>query len=179
MELIGDNIILRKAKESDLASIYHNVYSDETLFEFMFFEPTNSFSEGCLRLKRSIEFQKNTNSYFIALKDTDEAIGFCGVREIEPGIFCETGICIASKYQNLGYGKEALSLLLSLVFSYLQGSKFIYECACDNVKSKKLCQKFGFKYIYTKEEVRNRDGLEFKIEHYELTIDSYLLNRNK
>ena len=125
--LEGKNIILRKANQNDLDNIFNNIWSDDEIAKYMFWEPTKKYDDAIDRLNRSIEFQKNNYAYFVALKDTDETIGFCGIREIDNKVYAETGLCIASKYQGRGFGKELLKLLLVLVFNKLNANKFIYE----------------------------------------------------
>lgn len=172
--LVGNNIILRKAKISDLDYIYNNIWSDRNIASFMFWEPTSTYKDAIDRLNRSIEFQKNNYAYFICLKSSDEPIGFCGIKETMPGIFCETGLCIASFYQSKGYGKEVLGLLLDLAFNKLHALKFIYACREDNIKSIRLCQSFRFKFLYLKKELRKWDNKEFVCKYFELSKNNYL-----
>ena len=60
-----------------------------------FFGPTNNLEEARDRLVRSIEFQKDRYGFFVALKETDEAIGFCCINEVETNIYADSGLCIA------------------------------------------------------------------------------------
>lgn len=172
--LEGKNIILRKANQNDLENIFNNVWSDENIAKYMFWKPTKTYEDAVDRLNRTIEFQKIYHAYFVVLKDTDEAIGFSGVYEVEKGVYAESGLCIATKYQGMGYGKELLSLLLNLAFNKLNADKFIYECMNDNIKSKRLCLSFGFKYTHSKLEVRKYDNKEFNCNYYELNKEDYI-----
>ena len=171
-ELVGKRIILRKAKVSDLESMYYNVWSNNEIAKYMFWEKTNSYEAAIDRLNRSIEFQKNNFAYFIALNSTDEAIGFCGIKKEGNTVF-ETGICIAEQYQNQGLGSEVLEVLLKLAFNVLNANNFIYACMIDNVRSEKMCLKYGFKYLETKKEIRKWDGEELMINYYELSLTDY------
>ena len=111
----GNNIVLRKAKFDDYNAMLKNVWGNEDVYQWMLFKPTFTIDEAIDRINRSIIFQKDNYAYFIAIKDTDEAIGLCGIREYDFMHYEESGICIAPKYQGMGYGKEVLSLLLSLI----------------------------------------------------------------
>lgn len=170
--LIGENIILRKAKESDYKSMLENVWSDEEIYKWMLFKPTLTESDAIARTKRSIEFQKDHYAYFIALKATDEAIGLCAINEYEPSKFEECGICIGTKYQGQGYGKEVLNALLSMVFENLGGELFKYSYFQDNIKSKNLAAYFNFEYSDTSEIIRPWD-------HAKRTIDNCYLTKLK
>ena len=55
-----------------------------------------------------MEFQKNNFAYYIALKDSDIAIGLCAIREYDSGSYEERGICLGTDYQGKGYGKEVI-----------------------------------------------------------------------
>ena len=81
--LVGERIILRKAKPSDYSSMLKNIWSEEEVYKWMLFKPTLTEIEAIDRTNRSIEFQKDHYAYFVALKDTDEAIGYCGIKEYE------------------------------------------------------------------------------------------------
>ena len=104
----GERLIIRKARMSDLDSIFSNIYSDEALLETMFLEIAKSKEDASARLMRTIEFQKDKPLFFVALKETDEVIGLCGIQEEAAGIYSEAGICIARKHQHQGYASEVL-----------------------------------------------------------------------
>ena len=66
-------------------------------------------------MKRTIAFEeKPENKYalFVYLKKTGEAIGFAGMRELEPGIYEETGIALGPEFVQKGYGRQILTTLL-------------------------------------------------------------------
>ncbi|MCQ2087812.1 MAG: GNAT family N-acetyltransferase [Bacilli bacterium] len=171
--LIGENIILRKAKESDYKSMLENVWSDEEIYKWMLFKPTLTESDAIARTKRSIEFQKDHYAYFIALKATDEAIGLCAINEYEPSKFEECGICIGTKYQGQGYGKEVVTLLLGLVYNELNGKFFKYGYFIENKKSQKLAAYFGFEFLNREEIIRPWDGTKKIVEQCILSKEKY------
>ena len=150
--LESKNIVLRKAKLSDYKSMLENVWSDEEVYNLMLFTPTKTEEEAIERCNKSILYQKTNYAYFITLKDTDEAIGFCAIKEYEPNRYKECGIGIGTKYQGKGFGKEVLELLLDLAFNKLHCEFFQYGYFEDNVKSKALANHYGFKF-YSKEEI--------------------------
>jgi len=163
-----EHLILRKAEEKDLEQIWHNIWEDESIAKMMLWKPTHTYEEAKDRLRKTIEYQKNTHAYFVCLKDTDEPIGFAGVKEEGEGIFEESGICIARKFQGLDYGKEVVKTLLDLTFRKLGGKKFIYSCFRENEKSAKLCKSLGFQYTHSVDEVRGWDGYHYTSDYYEL-----------
>ncbi len=143
----------------------------------MLYTPTKTIEDAKDRLNRSIIFQKDHYAYFVALKDTDEAIGLCGIKEFEPNRWEECGICIGTKYQHKGYGKEILSLLLDLAFNKLNANDFRYAYYPDNIKSKRLAEHFGFTYDHTEEMIRPWDQSKMVIDLCLLTKEKYVRNK--
>ena len=156
----GKRVCLRKAREEDWSSMLKNVWSDEAVYRWMLFQPTLTEEEARDRARRSIAFQKDHYAYFVALKDTDEAIGFCGITETSPGHFEETGICVGTAFQGMGLGKEILALLLDLTFEKLGAEDARYGYFQDNERSKALAEHFGFHYDHTYTRTRPWDGAE-------------------
>ena len=170
---IGKNIILRKAKMSDTENMLKNVWSDERVFSSMLFQPTFTLSDADERCQTSIKFQQDHYAYFIALKDTDEAIGLCAITEYEPNKYAECGICIGVNHQGKGYGKEVVALLLDLAFNELGADTFKYSYFIENTKSKNLAKSFGFEYLNSEDIVRPWDNAKKKIDNCILTKDKY------
>ena len=170
--LEGQNIRLRKAREGDYQSMLKHVWGDESVYRWMLYQPTLIEEAAMDRCRRSMDYQKEHYAYFVALKETDEAIGLCAIKENEPGHFEESGICIGTAFQGKGYGKEIVALLLELVFTRLGAEDCRYGYFHDNEKSRKVAEYFGFRYEKTYELVRPWDG-SLK------TIDSCILTRNE
>ena len=175
--LEGERIRLRKAEEKDWASMLKNVWGDEAVYRWMLYAPTRTEEDAKERCQRSRIFQQDHLAWFVALKTTDEAIGLCALREIEKGHFEESGICIGTKYQGLGYGKEIVALLLALAFEKLGAADFRYSYFQDNEKSKRLAAHFGFQYEKTYELTRPWDGSVKKIDSCVLTREQYRKGR--
>ena len=175
--LIGKNIVLRKARESDWQSMLENVWGDEEVYRWMLFQPTLTQEEAKERCRRSILYQKDHYAWFVALKDTDEAVGLCAIREDSPGHWEESGICIGTKCQGRGYGREIVGLLLDLAFLKLGAEDLRYGYYRDNIRSKKLAESFGFRYERTYEMTRPWDGARKVIDSCVLTGEEYLAGR--
>ena len=169
----GEHIRLRKARETDWASMLKNVWGDEAVYRWMLYQPTLTEEDAKERCRRSMVYQKDHLAWFVALKDTDEAIGLCAIRETEKGHFEESGICIGTRYQGLGYGKEIVSVLLALAFEEFSAEDIRYGYFQDNEKSKKLAEFFGFQYDQTYELTRPWDGTVKRIDSCLLTKEQY------
>ena len=66
--LITENLILRKAKLTDLELIWKNVWSDEQIAENMLWKVTKTREEAVERLNRTIKYQADNYAYFVCLK---------------------------------------------------------------------------------------------------------------
>ena len=172
--LESKNIRLRKAKFSDYESMYYNVWSVEEVYKWMLFPKTESLDDALDRVKRSIEYQETNYAYFVCLKETDEAIGFCGIKKMDNNTYSESGICVGPNYQGKGYGKEILSLLLDLVFNKLNGEVFEYGAFKENIKSINLAKKMSFTFDHSTIILRSYDNLAVNVNYYHLTKKDYL-----
>lgn len=166
MYLETEHLILRKARLDDLDSIWHNVWEDASIAEKMLWKTTTTLEDATDRIKRTINYQSQIPAYFVCLKESDEPIGFAGIKEEKPGVFEDCGICIASKYQGRGYGKEVVNALIYLAFDLLHGKEFIYGCFHENEKSKGLAKSLGFKYTHSVDEVRKWDGYQYQADYF-------------
>lgn len=54
--LTTENLVLRKAKVTDLNKIWKNVWSDEKIAETMLCEPTKEYEAAVDRLNRTIKY---------------------------------------------------------------------------------------------------------------------------
>ena len=178
-QLEGNNIVLRKAMNKDYQSMLYNVWGDESVWEYMLFKPVYTLEDAKERCKWSYNYQQENYAYFVALKDNDEAIGLCGIKEYEQGHFEEIGICIGKEYHNRGLGKEIVSLLLELAFDKLDAIDFKYGCFQDNIISRKLVEHFGFHYEYTYSIERPWDKSKKTIDSFLLTQKEYYSNLSR
>ena len=177
--LEGEHIRLRRAKPADWKSMLENVWGNEAVYRWMLFPPALTEEAARERCTRSMAYQQDHPAWFVALKSTDEAIGLCAIRDDGERHYEEAGICVGTKYQGLGYGKEIVSLLLKLVFLDLGAKDVRYGYFRDNEKSKKLAEHFGFRYDGTYELTRPWDGAVKTIDTSLLTREQYMKQGEK
>ena len=142
-----DRLILRKARFDDLDLIFNNVWSDESLTKNMLWKVTTNYDDAVERMKRTIKFQSENYAYFVCLKESDEPIGFAGIYEKEPGVYEDTGICIATKYQKKGYGTRLL-LSIEKCFSENRFELFTSTRSLSNIK---MYERMGYNSFDTKD----------------------------
>ena len=86
-ELETNRLLLRKSRKQDLENIYNNIWSSKEVSKSMLWDYTKTIEEAELRLNKTITYQKYNYAYFVCLKETDEVIGFAGIKKIEEGIY--------------------------------------------------------------------------------------------
>lgn len=87
VKLETKDLILKKAEFEDWKTIYYNLWRHKESAKYMLWQPTETDEDAKDRMKRTIAFEeKPENKYalFVYLKKTGEAIGFAGMRELEP-----------------------------------------------------------------------------------------------
>ena len=137
VKLETKDLILKKAEFEDWKTIYYNLWRHKESAKYMLWQPTETDEDAKDRMKRTIAFEeKPENKYalFVYLKKTGEAIGFAGMRELEPGIYEETGIALGPEFVQKGYGRQILTTLLEEAGKL--GAKEFHAC---NRITRSLC----------------------------------------
>ena len=149
------HLIIDKAKYEDWKDIYHNVWSREETKRYMFWNLTTSEDDARDRMLRTLNYQsEHPYAYFIYLKETMKAIGFCGFHICGEDAVEECGIALGPEYTHRGLGKEVVYGLVDYVFNKLNMKTFVYRCREENEASRKLALSCGFEYVrkYTDEK---------------------------
>ncbi|MBE7082697.1 MAG: GNAT family N-acetyltransferase [Clostridiales bacterium] len=173
------DLILGKAKQEDLQSIYNNYWNSEKTSKFMLWVPQKNLEEAQERLDKTIAFQKDHLAFLIYEKATGEAIGQAAMIEIEEGIWEDGGVGMGEKFVGKGYGKQVLNCFIDYLFSELNAQKIICSCHPDNTPSKKLQQACGMKFTHTQEFTRKKDGVTYNAEYYAITREEWATLREK
>lgn len=157
--LISDRLVLRKIYESDAKEIYDGFVNQE---EFLYYanKEKRTLQEEIDSLK-GIENKYESNNYFnwiITLKDTGKIIGSINANKyINDDLIIS--YAIDNRYTNNGYMKEALKLVLDYLLNEVKVEKVYCGCCIENIKSKKVMEKY-MNYVTTlKNHVTLKDGL--------------------
>ena len=171
-----ERLILRPWREADAKALYKYA-SDPDIGPIAGWPPHTSV-ENSLDIIRSVFAAPET--YAVVLKDTDEPVGCCGImfadRSHTAGLEsaeAEIGYWIGKAYWGKGLIPEAAMALLSRCFNEL-GLKAVwcgyYE---GNIKSKRVCEKCGFKYNHSEFDIVSPLG-DKRTEHfYRMTKEDY------
>ena len=111
-QLEAKDIILGKAKQEDLHSIYNNYWCSEKTAKFMLWIPQKNLADKTFTLS-------------VYDKATGEAIGQAAMIEIEDGIWEDGGIGMGERCVGKGYGKQILNCFFDYLFGELNAKKVI------------------------------------------------------
>ena len=131
-----DRLQLKHPVFSDWEGMYRNLWCHRESAEFMLWNVTTSPEEAQERMRRSIAFQEGKPAWFVFEKCSGEPMGFAGFREIEPGVFEDTGIAVGPAFVGKGYGKEILNLLTRIAKEQYGAVGFIASCRSRNSASR-------------------------------------------
>ena len=155
--LESEHLRLRKARETDWRSMMKHIWGDEAVWQWMLFPPARTDSEAMDRCRTCMRYQQERYAWFVALKDTDEAVGLCAMKETKSGHFEECSI--GTGFQGKEYGKEIVSLLLDLAFEKPGAADFRFDCSFS--------------------ETRGWDGSVRQVDTFVLTRDEYRRRKQK
>lgn len=165
VQLETPDLILKKAQFSDWKDIYRNLWCHAESAKYMLWDVTTTDEAAQARMNRTIEFEKrNKYALFVYEKATGQAIGFCGMQELEPGIYEETGLALGPEYTRKGYGKQAASTMIAEAFRL--GATEFHACArSQNAASLQLQASLGFRYAREEEKIDPRNGESYTMIH--------------
>ena len=165
------DLILDKGKIEDWKLMYENVWRHEETARYMMWKPKQTEQEGYEMTQGLIEFQKvNPTMYFVYEKESKMPIGYAGMKEMDEGIFEDSGIAAGPRFCGKGYGKQILCALLKQAFEERGAERFIYSCWAENVISNNLAKSVGLKFIRSEEMIDQRSGKKFIMNYYEKNV---------
>ena len=165
-----ESLILDKAKFSDWAEMYCNVWSQPESARYMDWNITASEEAAKIRIVKTIAFQKEHDTYVVYEKSSGKAIGFAGVEKTEPYIYQEAGICLGPNYVGKGFGKQILQGLIQYCREQFGAKEFIYSTRDENTASNRLAKSFGFSIISSEAKTDGKDGHRYNLLQYSLKL---------
>lgn len=142
-----ERLILRNWKDSD-RDLFREINRDSKVMEF--FPYRRSHEETDAMMERVKQLIANTGFcfYAMALKETDEPMGFCGLSDaMLPGILpdgtIEIGWRLATRFWGHGYVTEAASALLDYGFRIKGLSEIVAFAVEANHRSTAVMQRLG------------------------------------
>jgi len=143
----GQNVFLRILRKSDTSSLIRITNDNDTL-KFMSLHCPFALKHARALVSNAQKGLKNNSSYDfgIFLKNNKLLVGVIRLMNINKiNKNCEVGFWIGKEYQNNGYSKEALKLVLNFGFKRLILFRISAKIMHLNTTSVNLVEKFGFK----------------------------------
>lgn len=163
-----DRLILRPWQDADAAALYK--YACDPDIGPVAGWPPHTSVENSLEIIRTVFAAPET--YAVVLKSTGEPVGSCGIMfsnslhtaEMKSGE-AEIGYWIGKPYWGQGLIPEAVKALLARCFDDLHLAAVWCGYYEGNHKSKRVCEKCGFKYHHRNEAITSPLG-DTRTEHF-------------
>ena len=172
-----ERLILREWRESDSCDLYEYAKSD-LVGPNAGWKPHKSEDESKEIIKM---FINNNDTYAIVLKSENKVIGGIGLHNRKPDEkLCnleqrEIGYVLSPTYWGNGYVPEAVNYLLDYAFNELDLDLIWCGHFDFNNNSKRVNEKCGFKYKFTKDEkLKLLDNKEVKTLYYNISKSEYI-----
>lgn len=178
-----DRLILRPWRDSDAEALFKYA-SDPDVGPIAGWAPHPTVDYS-LEIIRTVFADPEV--YAVVLKATGEPIGCCGIMTAD-GLHsaemnqreAEIGYWIGKPYWGQGLIPEAVKALLSRCFHELNLDAVWCGYYDGNAKSKRVCEKSGFRYHHTNPDITSPLG-DTRTEHFYLLTrqDYHVLNHSK
>jgi RimJ/RimL family protein N-acetyltransferase len=179
----GKIVRLRGIELSDLDKIMED-FNKLELRRFLATPLPFSREEEKEWIKSTWERKRKGQAYLFAIeeKKTKEYLGSCGLESIDNiNRTCELGIAIYKRENwGRGYGTDALKVLLSIAFDYLNFHRVELRVYDYNIRGIKAYEKVGFRKVGTRRKCRYFEGEYFDEVIMDILREEWLLlNKEK
>lgn len=168
VQLKTKRLLLRESIVED-APVLYEMTNDPEVMKYTGDVMFKSVEETKELIRNYPDYQKYTyGRWTTIIKETNEIIGWCGLKYIEDLKETDLGFRFMKKYWNRGYGTEASIACLQHGFEQLGMQQIIAQVYKDNGASQRVLQKLGFTYwkeLYDKDD----SWLVFRIKKEEFT----------
>ncbi|MGI9351849.1 MAG: GNAT family N-acetyltransferase [Rhizobiaceae bacterium] len=144
-----ERLLIRNWREQD-RDLFYLINSDDKVMEFFPFRRDRATSDELMDILRDCVAETGYGFTPIILKETDQAIGFCGLADINtedgfPGTGVEIGWRLATEHWQKGYVTEAARKLLEFAFFKLEKQEIVSFAVHDNYRSFAVMKRLGMK----------------------------------
>ncbi|MGF0538527.1 GNAT family N-acetyltransferase [Agrobacterium sp. ES01] len=144
-----ERLRLRNWREED-RNLFREINRDPKVMEYFPFRRSHEEADILFERVRTTIREDGIGFYAVALKDSDEAIGFCGLSnanlapELPDGVI-EIGWRLATRFWGHGYVTEAARALLSFGFDTCGFNEIVSFAVAENHRSTAVMQRIGLK----------------------------------
>lgn len=139
-------LILREFSSED-AQFMYDLNLDSEVMKYTGDLPFSSIKESQDFLENYSDYKKNGfGRWVVCLKETDEPIGWCGLKLNEENIV-DLGFRFFKKHWGKGYATESAQACLDFGFQTLDISEIIGRAATENGASVRVLEKLGMEFF--------------------------------
>ncbi|HWQ50348.1 MAG TPA: GNAT family N-acetyltransferase [Terriglobales bacterium] len=144
-----ERLILRPLAVSDAGHIYVSWTSDPEVERFMVWELHGSVADTVAWLAGVEKGLESNTSYMwgVVSRETGLLIGSAGIGYVEAHGCFELGYNFMKTAWGMGYATETGRAILDFARETLSQRRFFCRHAVENVRSQRVIEKLGFKYV--------------------------------
>ncbi len=170
-----DRLIVRDEKESDLNDMFR-LWSDKNVMYYLDDIMTETIEETAENLKNAIA---NSDGHYFCVCDkvSGSYMGNVGytISDITPfGKIVHMGYLLLPEYQGKGYMTEAVKRVIDFAFSDDGCIRITTGCYSDNVASKRVMEKAGFRKEGERIKAQYHDGVMKDRLDYAINKSEYI-----
>ncbi len=141
-ELHTDRLLLRKYRLSDAEQMFENYANDDRVTKYLSWEAYSKPSDIIPFLEMSIKDYEKTYTYHWAIEYESKMIGSISVMSVDDlRNNCEVGYCIGYDFWNKGITSEALTAVISFLFSEVGMHRIMAKHDIENIASGEVMKK--------------------------------------
>lgn len=146
-----ERLIIRNWREDD-RNLFREINRDEKVMAFFPFRRSHEECDLLFDRNRTMIADTGLGFYAVADRDTNEAMGFCGLSPVDlPGILpagaMEIGWRLATRYWGSGYISEAAAQLLAHARDALRLPEVFAFAVHDNHRSIAVMRRIGMQHL--------------------------------
>ncbi|MCB0697154.1 MAG: GNAT family N-acetyltransferase [Chitinophagaceae bacterium] len=142
-----ERLILREFDLSD-AQDFYEPNLDEEVMRYTADRVFASVEESADLIRNYDQYAKyGYGRWTVVLKETDEVLGWCGLKYIDSVQETDLGYRLKCKFWNKGYGTEAAAACLQYGFEQLGLNRVVGRTMKDNATSIRLLEKIGMRFL--------------------------------
>ncbi len=141
-----NRLYLREFIASDGFHFYH-LNNDEDVIKYTGNKAFKSLEEAMIFIKNYSDYKRNGyGRWAVCLKDTNEFLGWCGLKFEEDKAEIDLGYRFYKKYWGKGFATESAKACVNYGFSKLNMNEIVGRATIENKTSIEVLKKCNFKF---------------------------------
>lgn len=141
-----ERLLLREFDIAD-AQDFYELNLDEEVMKYTADKVFESVEESIALIENYKEYEKTGfGRWTVVLKETNEVLGWCGLKYIESVNEIDLGYRLKRNHWNKGYATEACKASLDIGFNQYNIDLIVGRTMTDNLASRRVLEKIGMAY---------------------------------